>query len=320
MEVARGGILREGLGYDRNDVAVVTNVAPDHLGHARHRHPRAAGRRQGRRRRGGAARRLRRAQRRRRARAPDAPPLLGLRRLVQPRASPAARCATSSTTTAAAVAGRSCSSRTDRGDMIVIRHGRRVDAAGVDPPAARRPSAARPCSTSPTRWPRPARRSRAGAGLHDIRQGLRTFTTSYYLSPGRMNQINVHNVDVIVDYCHNAAGMRVLGEFVERYAAQKAGADRPRQDLADRHDRDRGRPPRRATCASSVRSRRSTSTSSSSARTSGCAAGSAAFTAEHGRRGRPRPDRRAGVRCRQVEIVLDETDGGAPRHGPGQPR
>ena len=32
MEVARGGILREGLGYDRNDVAVVTNVAPDHLG------------------------------------------------------------------------------------------------------------------------------------------------------------------------------------------------------------------------------------------------------------------------------------------------
>ena len=32
LETARGGILREGLGYDRNDVAVVTNVAPDHLG------------------------------------------------------------------------------------------------------------------------------------------------------------------------------------------------------------------------------------------------------------------------------------------------
>ena len=32
MEVARGGILREGLGYDRNDIAVVTNVQPDHLG------------------------------------------------------------------------------------------------------------------------------------------------------------------------------------------------------------------------------------------------------------------------------------------------
>ena len=32
FEVARGGILREGLGYQRNDVAVVLNVAADHLG------------------------------------------------------------------------------------------------------------------------------------------------------------------------------------------------------------------------------------------------------------------------------------------------
>src|ERR671919_970189 len=32
FEVARGGILREGLSYDRNDVAVVTNVTGDHLG------------------------------------------------------------------------------------------------------------------------------------------------------------------------------------------------------------------------------------------------------------------------------------------------
>ncbi|HEX2141233.1 MAG TPA: cyanophycin synthetase, partial [Candidatus Limnocylindria bacterium] len=32
FEVARGGILREGLGYQRNDVAVVLNVTGDHLG------------------------------------------------------------------------------------------------------------------------------------------------------------------------------------------------------------------------------------------------------------------------------------------------
>jgi UDP-N-acetylmuramyl tripeptide synthase len=32
FEVARGGILREGLGYERNDVGVVLNVQPDHLG------------------------------------------------------------------------------------------------------------------------------------------------------------------------------------------------------------------------------------------------------------------------------------------------
>ncbi|MFC1522053.1 cyanophycin synthetase [Elusimicrobiota bacterium] len=32
LEVARGGILRRGLGYDRADVAVILNVAEDHLG------------------------------------------------------------------------------------------------------------------------------------------------------------------------------------------------------------------------------------------------------------------------------------------------
>jgi len=58
----------------------------------------------------------------------------------------------------------------------------------------------------------------AGAPLHDIRQGLRTFTTSYYLSPGRLNQIEVAGTTVIVDYCHNAAGMRLLGDFVEQLA------------------------------------------------------------------------------------------------------
>ena len=59
FEVARGGILREGLGYDRNDVAVVTNVTGDHLGLRRDRHDRPAGPRQVGHRRGGAARRAR---------------------------------------------------------------------------------------------------------------------------------------------------------------------------------------------------------------------------------------------------------------------
>jgi cyanophycin synthetase len=58
----------------------------------------------------------------------------------------------------------------------------------------------------------------AGAHLHDIRQGLRTFSTSYYLSPGRLNQIEVGGTTVIVDYCHNAPGMRALGDFVEQMA------------------------------------------------------------------------------------------------------
>ncbi len=32
LETARGGILLRGIGYERNDVSIVTNVSPDHLG------------------------------------------------------------------------------------------------------------------------------------------------------------------------------------------------------------------------------------------------------------------------------------------------
>ena len=65
----------------------------------------------------------------------------------------------------------------------------------------------------------------AGAPLHDIRQGLRTFTTTYYLSPGRLNEVEVNGVNVIVDYCHNAPGMRMLGDFVDRYVGETRRPD-----------------------------------------------------------------------------------------------
>src|SRR5207249_1896629 len=32
LETARGGLLRSGLGYDRSDVGVITNLTHDHLG------------------------------------------------------------------------------------------------------------------------------------------------------------------------------------------------------------------------------------------------------------------------------------------------
>ncbi|MDP3890180.1 glutamate ligase domain-containing protein, partial [Nocardioides sp.] len=64
----------------------------------------------------------------------------------------------------------------------------------------------------------------AGAPLHDIRQGLRTFSTNYYLSPGRLNEVEVNGVNVIVDYCHNAPGMRMLGDFVDRVGDSLASA------------------------------------------------------------------------------------------------
>ena len=127
-----------------------------------------------------------------------------------------------------------------------------------------------------------------------------------------MNQINVHNVDVIVDYCHNAPGMRVLGEFLERYAAMKAGPDRPRQDLADRH---RSPPP--ATAATSdMRELGSIAAEHfdvvvvrEDERLRGRERG---FTAEQVAEGVRSRIGEPGVRCRQVEIVLDETE--AVRH------
>jgi cyanophycin synthetase len=63
----------------------------------------------------------------------------------------------------------------------------------------------------------------AGVGLHEIRQGLRTFATSYYLSPGRMNLINVRGTEVIVDYCHNAPGMEVHGPRSSRSTPMPEG-------------------------------------------------------------------------------------------------
>jgi cyanophycin synthetase len=53
-----------------------------------------------------------------------------------------------------------------------------------------------------------------GAHLHDIRQGLRTFTTSFFQAPGRLNEVDVRGFKVVIDYCHNVDGMRRLTEFV----------------------------------------------------------------------------------------------------------
>ena len=58
----------------------------------------------------------------------------------------------------------------------------------------------------------------AGAHLHDIRQGLRTFTTSYFMAPGRLNMFELDGYRVIVDYAHNPPAVRSLGEFVDQLA------------------------------------------------------------------------------------------------------
>jgi cyanophycin synthetase len=68
----------------------------------------------------------------------------------------------------------------------------------------------------------------AGAHLHDIRQGLRSFTTSIYQAPGRLNVFDLGGVKILIDYAHNAAGLEMLGDFVERLTHDAPhGAGRP---------------------------------------------------------------------------------------------
>ena len=215
FEVARGGILREGLGYDRNDVAVVTNVTGDHLGI------------------GG---------------------IDTVRQLADVKAVLVESVPRSGTAVLnaddvnVARMGQRCdgaviyfSMETDKGepgfdrvdghcgrggaafvvrhtvegDQIVLRHGPRVMPVLYTHliPATfggkARMNVANALAAAAAAWA-------AGAHLHDIRQGLRTFTTSFFQAPGRLNLVEVGGVRVVIDYCHNVDGMRNLADFVNR--------------------------------------------------------------------------------------------------------
>ncbi len=214
FEVARGGILREGLGYERNDVAVVLNVQPDHLG----------------------------------LRGVDTVEQLADVKAVPVEAVPRdghavlnaddplvremrRRCSGQVVWFSMAEPGSEVRDMIDqhcrrggkalvvepseRGEMIVVKHGRReMQLAWTHLLPSTFGGRAR--MNVQNALAAAAAAFASGAPLHDIRQGLRTFTTSYYLSPGRLNEVEVNGVQVIVDYCHNAPGMRMLGDFVDR--------------------------------------------------------------------------------------------------------
>jgi cyanophycin synthetase len=55
-----------------------------------------------------------------------------------------------------------------------------------------------------------------GIKLDAIRQGLRTFDTTFYQAPGRMNVFNEHPFKVIFDYGHNAHAVGVMADLAER--------------------------------------------------------------------------------------------------------
>jgi len=219
FEVARGGILREGLGYDRNDVAVVTNVAGDHLGL------------------GGI----------------DTLGQLANVKGVIVEAVPRSGTAVLNADDALVYRmGRHCAGRivlfsmargkgedgydrvdghagrgnaafcledTPEGELVVLRHGPRkmpVLYTHLIPATfggRARMNVANALAAAAAAWA-------LGAHLHDIRQGLRTFTTSFFQAPGRLNLLDVGGTRVVIDYCHNVDGMRQLADFVNRMMAE----------------------------------------------------------------------------------------------------
>ena len=216
--------LREGLGYDRNDVAVVTNVAGDHLGI-------------------GGIDTLRQLA-----------DVKGVLVEAVPRTGSAVLNADDINV---ARMGQSCDGavvyftmetekhqpgydrvdghcgrggaafvlrHTPEGDQIVLRHGPRVMPVLYTHliPATfggkARMNVQNALAAAAAAWA-------SGAHLHDIRQGLRTFTTSFFQAPGRLNMVEVAGVRVVIDYCHNVDGMRALSDFVNRMMVENGVRD-----------------------------------------------------------------------------------------------
>ena len=55
-----------------------------------------------------------------------------------------------------------------------------------------------------------------------IRQALRSFSSSYFQTPGRFNFLDVDGRRVVMDYCHNVAGLESMADFVKRLGAAHA--------------------------------------------------------------------------------------------------
>jgi cyanophycin synthetase len=215
FEVARGGILREGLGYGRNDVAVVLNVTGDHLG-------------------------LKDVH--------SIKQLAAVKRVVVEAVPRTGFAVLNADDELVADMRKHCSGsvvffsmqeenplveryvrrggkavtlqKGALGEMMVIREGRRtMPIAWVHQLPATFEGRARMMIQNA--MAAAAAAHAAGAHLHDIRQGLRSFSTSIYQAPGRLNLFELHGMKVLIDYAHNAAGLATIGDFVERMTSDQ---------------------------------------------------------------------------------------------------
>jgi len=220
FEVARGGILREGLGYQRNEVAVVLNVTGDHLGL-------------------GGITSIRQLAAVKRV-VVEAVPRDGVAVLNadDPLVAEMARHCSGSVIYfstdpnherlkfQASRGRRAVTLEQGRnGEMIVLRQGRKSMAlvwthlipATFEGRA--RMNVQNALAAAGAAWA-------AGAHLHDIRQGLRTFTTSYFMAPGRLNMFELDGYRVVVDYAHNPPALDALGAFVDQLTLPSSGGAR----------------------------------------------------------------------------------------------
>ncbi len=218
LETARGGILRSGLGYDRCNVAVVTNVTSDHLG----------------------------------LKGVDTMAELARVKAVVPQSV----LRDGATVLNADNEWTVDMTRTARGEIIffgmdednqVIRdhireRGRAVllrqtrQGEMVTMIEHRRETSLLLASQIPATFEGRARVNIANAmaaacaaladdvQLDHIRLALRTFTSSFYQTPGRFNLLDLGGKRVVVDYCHNMAGLEAIADFVKRMEAERTVA------------------------------------------------------------------------------------------------
>src|SRR6266545_2672108 len=221
FEVARGGILREGLGYGRNDVAVVTNVTGDHLG-------------------------LRDVH--------SIKQLAAVKRVIVEAVPRNGFAVLNADDELVLQMRKHCSGsvilfsmqedhefverwvrrggkavtiqRGSLGEMMVIREGRRTMPVGwIHQLPATFEGRARMMVANALAAA--AAVHACGAHLHDIRQGLRSFSTSIYHAPGRLNLFDLNGVRVLIDYAHNAHGLQSVGDFVERMTSKASDGAPP---------------------------------------------------------------------------------------------
>jgi len=76
--------------------------------------------------------------------------------------------------------------------------------------------------------------------FEDIRHGLRTFDSSFFQAPGRMNIYDEHPFKVILDYAHNPAAVTAICDVVDRFEVDgrrivvlAAPGDRRDQDIRE---------------------------------------------------------------------------------------